>query len=92
MHVHVQEVLMMEGVSDLDLFKWSDQAGLGDAVAEIPEDLLTAVAELTGDNADALRCLWPAQCLPLAVERGCCCCRLLESWPCRSALGTLERT
>ena len=46
----------MEGASDLDMFEWNDQGGLGDAAADIPEELLSAVAELTGENANALRC------------------------------------
>lgn len=47
----LQEIMLMDGADDIDLHMFD---GVGD-VSDIPEELLTAVAELTGEDANTLR-------------------------------------
>ena len=48
----MQEALLLEGADDQDLFDF--ERNLND-VSDLPEELLNAVAELTGEDTDTLR-------------------------------------
>ena len=49
-----QEALLIEGAEEGDLFDFERHLN---EVSDIPEELLNAVAELTGEDTNTLRCM-----------------------------------